>query len=342
MADLQEALQDYYGRRLQKTADLSESACCTTDTMQQHTPVLALIPGAVSERYYGCGSPIPDDLPTLMGLTAVDLGCGAGLDAFILRKYLGPRGRMIGVDMTDEQLAVAREHAPAFMRRLNYAPESLEFQNGFIETTKGIADESVDLVISNCVINLSPEKQAVFDNMYRVLKPGGEFYISDIVSDRRNPHLAGDEQLVAECIGLAPYVNDARDMMEAAGFRDVRTVSMSELPGSERLRDEQARFYRVVWRGFKLDLDRRCEDYGQVAQYRGNLPSSPSTFRLDDHHLFEAGKWEPVCRNTADMLSKTRLAHYFNVTEPGKHYGIFDCGPDSSAAESDDCDTGCC
>ena len=342
---IREFLKEYYGRTLQKTSDLKESACCTIDTMSKHANAMNLIPKEVKDKYYGCGSPIPEDFLSLKGLTAVDLGCGSGVDAMLLRFYLGPKGKLIGIDMTDEQLKVAGKSATVFMNRLHYPVESLQFVKDFIETCESIPDASVDLVISNCVINLSPRKDLVFKAINRILKPGGEFFIADIASDRRNPHLAKDDVLVAECIGLAPYINDAKDIMEDAGFRDVRTFSSSELSRSPRLKNEEAKFYKVVWRGFKLELDRRCEDYGQVAIYKGNLPSSPNIFKLDNAHVFEKGRPMLICRNTAIMLSHTRLKQYFEVSPQLKHFGIFDCSPKQEMQKSDvknSCDTGCC
>ncbi len=343
--EIRDFLKEYYGRKLQKTADLKESACCTIDTMSKHANVLQFIPQEVKEKYYGCGSPIPEDFLTLKGLTAVDLGCGAGCDSMILRFYLGPNGKMIGIDMTDEQLDVARRNGALFLKKLNYEPQSLTFVKDFIETCESIPDESADLVISNCVINLSPRKDLVFKAIHRILKPGGEFFIADVVSDRRNPHLANDPELVAECIGMAPYLNDAKDLMEEAGFRDARTYSISELAKSPRLKNEPAKFFKIVWRGFKLELDQRCEDYGQMALYKGNLPSSPTVFKLDNTHEFEAGRPIAVCRNTAHMLTQTRFARYFEVTSAIKHFGLFDCSPKTNTPSktiTNGCGPGCC
>lgn len=331
---LRDLLRNFYGRQITKTADLETNACCDVNTMLEHQAVVQLIPTAAKERYYGCGSPIPDDRENLQGLTAVDLGSGAGVDSMILRYYLGQGGQMIGLDMTPEQLDVARTAGMEFSRRLAFAPDSLQFREDFIETADSIPDASVDLVISNCVINLSPRKDLVFQTIQRILKPGGEFFISDIVSDRRTD-LADDEVLVAECLGLAPYINDARDLMEEAGFRDVRIYSGRNLPENERVRrrGEAARFHSVIWRGYKLTaLDRRCEDYGQSATYRGGLENAPVAFRLDEGHLFEKDRPMAVCRNTARMLSETRLSTYFNVTPAIKHFGLFaDCGTQESA-----------
>lgn len=322
-------LSDYYGRQISKTSDLLTNACCDVQTMQEHASVAALIPAIARDRYFGCGSPIPNDRTALQGLTAVDLGCGSGVDAMILRYYLGPTGRMIGIDMTDEQLAAAQAASGEFMEKAGFSPDSLEFRKDFIETADSIPDSSVDLVVSNCVINLSPRKDLVFQTIRRILKPGGEFFISDIVADRR-VDLSDDLVLVAECLGMAPYINDVRDWMDNAGFYDTRIYSQRILPDNGRItsRGEAARFISLTWRGFKLDaLDRRCEDYGQVATYRGSLSDSPAVFRLDEGHVFEAGRPSLVCRNTARMLLETRLARHLDVTPPIKHFGLFQgCG----------------
>lgn len=343
---LRKLLSEFYGKEVEKTEDLETNACCDVDTMAAHSTVSKLIPSASKERYYGCGSPLPDDLPTLKGLTAIDLGSGSGVDSMILRYYLGPKGTMIGVDMTDEQLAIARTSGDAYMKTINYDPASLRFEKDFIETLECIPDASVDLVISNCVVNLSPRKDLVFKSIQRVLKPGGEFFISDIVADRR-VDMMDDEVLVAECLGLAPYIHDAHDLMEEAGFPDVRVFSQSKLPDNKRVleRGDCVQFYSLIWRGYKLaNMDRRCEDYGQVAIYKGNLPSSQARFTFDEGHIFEKGRPLAVCKNTARMLSETRLKEYFTVTSPIQHFGLFeDCGSTiDSKGQGETFAGGCC
>ncbi|MBL8018582.1 MAG: methyltransferase domain-containing protein [Leptospirales bacterium] len=323
--DLRAWLSDYYGRQISKTKDLVTNACCDVKTMQENAAVAELIPAIAKDRYFGCGSPIPNDRAALQGLTALDLGCGTGVDAMILRYYLGPTGRMIGIDMTDAQLETANAARREFMQRVGFSADSLEFRKDFIETADSIPDESVDLVVSNCVINLSPRKDLVFQTIRRILKPGGEFFISDIVADRRID-LSDDPVLVAECLGLAPYINDVRDWMDNSGFYDTRIYSQRLLPENDRItsRGEAARFISLTWRGFKLDeLDRRCEDYGQAATYKGSLVDSPAFFRLDEGHIFESGRPALVCRNTARMLAETRLARHVDVTAPIKHFGLF-------------------
>jgi SAM-dependent methyltransferase len=211
---------------------------------------------------------------------------------------------------------------------------NIAFHEGFIETADAIPDESVDLVISDCVINLSPAKEEVFRTIWRVLKPGGEMYISDIAADRRVPQsIRSDPRLVAECLGGAEYEHDWFDTMRAAAFMDPRVVSRSVV--QEEARGEPILFSSLTVRAFKLhDMDRRCEDYGQLAIYRGSLPQVPARFVLDDHHVFEAQRPAPVCRNTARMLSETRLGMHFEVSRPIRHFGLFDCGATASEAPS--------
>ena len=334
---LRQMLQEFYGRRIARTADLETNACCDVGTMSRHSRVVEMIPAQATDKYLGCGSPIPDDFATMDGISAVDLGSGSGVDAMILRYYLGPTGRVRGIDMTEEQVSMAQSAGGTFMKSLGYAPDSLSFEEGFIETAETIPDASVDLVISNCVINLSPRQDLVYRNIARILKPGGELFISDIVSSRRTD-LSDDSVLVAECIGMAPYINDARDMLSDAGFVDARVHSRRTLGPNARLteRGELATFESVVWRGFKLDnLDRRCEDYGQLAVYSGLLPGSPGSFILDEGHVFETGRPVPVCRNTARMLTETRFAKWFEVTRASKHFGLFAaCGTPGPAGEN--------
>lgn len=323
--ELRKYLRNYYGRVLTRTEDLEMKACCSVDTRSRYADILELIPDEVKKRNYGCGCTIPQD--DLTGLTVLDLGSGSGLDAFILSHLVGETGRVFGVDMTDEQLDVARRNVQPVVAAFGFREANTEFHKGYIETAESIADASIDLVVSDCVINLSPLKEDVLATMYRVLRPGGEFYISDIVADRRVPEMiANDPKLTAECLGGALYEHDFIDLMKDVGFGDPRVVTRRLV--EEDVLGQPIRFCSATVRGFKLEgaWDRRCEDYGQVAFYRGNCAQQPARFTLDDHHVFEAGRPAPVCRNTARMLSETRLAKYFEVTPPRQHLGVFQCG----------------
>ena len=331
-------LREYYGRHLKSKSDLSQKACCTEESQKRFSSILEMIPAEVRARHYGCGCPVPDD--DLRGLRVLDLGSGAGVDAFILAYMVGPSGMVFGIDMTKEQLEVANRYSSVVMARFGYSKSNVSFANDFIEVAESIPDQSMDLVISDCVINLSPRKDLVFKTIHRVLKEGGEFYISDIASDRRVPDkIRNNPELLAECLGGAEYEHDWLDLMKEAGFQDPRTVNRVEV--QRDVQGEPIVFYSMTVRGFKFSepLDRRCEDYGQIATYKGDLPGLEARFVFDDHHVFEAHRPVSVCRNTARMLHETRLRPHFDVSPPIKHFGLFACAPVAVSSESK---TSCC
>ena len=341
-----ENVKEYYGKILRGTKDLKTSACCSIESFSSaHRAILEEIDAEILDRFYGCGSPIP---PLLEGKTVLDLGCGTGRDAYVLSKLVGESGRVLGVDMTDEQLVVARKHIGYHMETFGYAKANIEFRQGFIEDLGeiGIADDSVDIVVSNCVINLSPDKEAVFREIFRVLKPGGELYFSDVFADRRIPkHLQDDPVLHGECLGGAMYIEDFRRLLRSVGCPDYRTVSKAPITidnDEMEAKIGMVSFSSVTVRAFKLDvLEDICEDFGQVATYMGGIPNHPHYFDLDDHHRLFTGKPMLVCGNTSAMLGQTRFSSHFAVTgDQSVHFGPFDCTPSTSEAPA--AGAGCC
>jgi SAM-dependent methyltransferase len=350
MNAIMEDVKNYYGKILHSTADLqSKACCCSPDTMPREVKeALKLIAPEVVSRYYGCGSPLP---PLLAGATILDLGCGSGRDVYVAAKLAGEQGQVIGVDMTPEQLAVAEKYEEEQRRRFGYAASNTRFLLGYIEDLRslGIEDNSVDVVISNCVINLSPYKEKVFEEIWRVLRPGGELYFSDVFADRRIPEpLASDPLLHGECIGGAMYYEDFRRLMQRVGFRDFRYASIREIQLDNAAIVEKvgfARFTERTVRAFKLeDLEDMCEDYGQIAVYAGTIPGHPHTYDFDDHHRFVAGKPLLICGNTASMLSKTRFASAFTVMgDRATHYGAFaGCGSADESVRETGSGSCCC
>lgn len=331
-ATISEAVQHYYGQVLKSTVDLKTSACCPLDAMPWHLrPLLADLHPEVVSRFYGCGSPLP---PALTGATVLDLGCGSGRDCYLLSRLVGETGRVIGVDMTEEQLAVAKRHCDWHSERYGYSQSNVEFLHGHIENLAalGIADNSIDIVVSNCVINLSPEKQRVLSEILRVLKPGGELYFSDVYADRRIPAaLKLDPVLLGECLGGALYWEDFRRVMQKLGCPDVRIVKSNPISLDDpevAAKIGMVNFRSVTVRAFKIALEDRCEDFGQVAVYKGSLPEYPHFFDLDDHHHFETGRPLRVCGNTADMLELGRYSGNFEIWgDKSTHFGLFDCAP---------------
>ncbi len=334
-----ESVQDYYGKVLSSSKDLKTSACCTLDAMPLHLRrLLKDLHPEVLERFYGCGSPLP---PALDGCTVLDLGCGSGRDCFLLSRLVGEQGKVIGIDMTDEQLAIARRHLDWHRERYGYQSANVEFVQGQIEdlVAAGIAENSIDVVVSNCVVNLSPDKDRVMREVLRVLKPGGELYFSDVYADRRiSDALKTDPVLLGECLGGALYWEDFRRLMHDSGCPDIRIVAENPVT----LDDEEViakigmvNFRSVTIRVFKIPLEDRCEDYGQIATYRGTIEQHPHAFDLDNHHHFETGRPLRVCGNTADMLSKSRFAQHFELTgDKTTHFGLFDCEPAPSPGDN--------
>lgn len=340
-----EAVRNYYGKTLRSSADLKTSACCTAEAMPAYLrELLGRLHPEVKERFYGCGSPIPS---ALEGATVLDLGCGSGRDVYLLSALVGEQGRVVGVDMTPEQLEVAKHHRDFHARAFGHARSNVEFRLGDLAdlAALGIADASMDVVVSNCVLNLVPDKRQAFSEILRVLKPGGELYFSDVFADRRLPReLLTDPVLVGECLAGAMYVEDFRRLLAELGVADARVCARNVIALTDAVIERRigfARFTSLTWRVFKLPLEDRCEDYGEVATYRGTLTESPHRFVLDDHHVFEAGRPTRVCGSTADMLGATRYASHFQVDgDKSRHFGLFDC-----VAESDDATRGnaaCC
>lgn len=332
---ISESVQNYYGQVLKSNADLKTNACCTIDVMPWYLKsFLADIHPEVISRYYGCGSPLP---PALETCSVLDLGCGSGRDSYLLSRLVGESGRVIGVDMTEEQLAVAKQYSEWHAERYGYAKSNVKFVQGYIEdlAAAGIADNSIDVVVSNCVVNLSANKQQVLAEIFRILKPGGELYFSDVYADRRIPKaLATDPVLLGECLGGALYWEDFRRLMSDLGCPDVRVIKETPIT----LKDHEVvakigmvNFLSVTIRAFKMPLEDRCEDFGQTAVYQGSILKHPHVFDLDQHHRFETGKPLRICGNTFNMLVSSRYAKHFElIGNQSKHFGLFDCGPSNT------------
>lgn len=331
--NIHQEVQEYYGEELDHSDDLQTNACCTLTKPPQHIlEALNLVADEVKDKYYGCGLTIPSEVK---GLRILDLGSGSGRDCFIASKLVGESGFVTGVDMTDKQINVAKKHIDYHTQKFGYKKANVEFLKGNIEKLDELhlEDESYDLIISNCVINLATDKLKVLKDAYRLLKPGGEMYFSDVYSDRRiSKELQNDKVLWGECLSGALYWNDFLRVANAAGFTDPRsfedkpiTVENEELEA--KLGD--IKFYSVTYRLFKIDgLESDCEDYGQAIRYKGGVPEMPMSFKMDEHHIFPKGKVMSVCGNSYKMLHDTRYQKYFDFFgDWSTHYGIFEgCG----------------
>jgi len=328
-----DSVREYYGKVLAKSNDLKTNACTTSGRPPKFiTEVISLIHEEIESKYYGCGLVIP---AVLEGMKILDLGCGSGRDCFILSKLVGQNGYVVGVDMTKEQIEVAKKYVEYQTNKFGYTKPNIEFHEGFIERLHelGFKDNTFDIVISNCVINLSPDKESVLKEAHRVLKSGGELYFSDVYSNRRVPrHLVENSVLYGECLSGALYWNDFINLAKKSGFKDPRLVEDSSITISNPKIEEligHINFYSASYRLFKIEnLEPACEDYGQAVIYRGGIPTCPNSFVLDAHHVIQTGKVFPVCGNTFSMLKETRFAPFFEfIGNQNTHYGIFEgCG----------------
>ena len=328
-----ELVRNYYGQVLSSTSDLKTSACCTPGDMPQAARrALALLHEEVLARYYGCGLVLPE---ALAGARILDLGCGAGRDVYVLAQLVGAAGHVTGIDATPEQLAVARKHERLHAERFGFGEPNTKFLDGEIETLDrpDLPRASFDIIVSNCVINLVRDKQAVLEGARRLLKPGGEIYFADIYADRRlAPALRQDPVLLGECLAGALYWNDFHNLAKAAGFADPRLVASRPVAINDpeiAARMGGARFFSATYRLFNLEgLEPACEDYGQAVVYKGTLAEAPDAFLLDRHHAIESGRVFPVCGNTFRMLSESRFAPHFDfIGDTSRHFGIFaGCG----------------
>ena len=211
------------GSRKGCCGESATAACCATTAAERigysAEEVKAAPEGA--DLGLGCGNPLALE-SIAPGETVLDLGSGAGFDAFLAAARVGPTGRVIGVDMTPEMIEKARANAA----RAGYA--NVEFRAGDIEALP-VADESVDLVISNCVLNLAPNKRRAFREIARVLKPGGRIAIADLVLDQPLPAaLRDDANAYCSCVGGAISRGSYLRGLRAAGLADVRVASEAD------------------------------------------------------------------------------------------------------------------
>jgi arsenite methyltransferase len=213
---IHEVVREHYAERIKSNASCcgSSSDCCSTDSNLYPADLLATLPSGESAISYGCGDPIT--LASLEpGQTVLDLGSGAGLDCFFAAKKVGETGHVMGVDMTPEMI----ERATASAKRMGIT--NVEFRQGYLEDLP-VEGNSVDVIISNCVINLSPDKSRVFAEAFRVLKPGGKLAVSDIVTDGPLPEAIKQSLSAwAGCVAGAVEAKEYIGMMEAVGFTDI-------------------------------------------------------------------------------------------------------------------------
>lgn len=314
-------VRDFYG----KAAEAPQAELCCPTRFDEAE--IGHIPRAVIDRFYGCGSPVSmTDLRE--GESFLDLGSGAGIDVFIAAKKVGASGRAIGVDMTDPMLAVANENKPVVASNLGW--DVVEFRKGFLESIPA-ESKSVDVVTSNCVVNLSPDKRKVFTEIWRILKDHGRVVIADIVSDAEvPPHLKTNPELWGECTVGALTAESFVAELERAGFYGVEVLRKSYWKSIEGFA-----FSSMTVRGYKFEKTAGCVYRGQRAVYLG----PGKAFVDEEGHTFPRGLEVSVCTDTASKLSHAPYAGSFNVLEPE---GGSDLQNSATCAPGETCASGCC
>ncbi len=363
----------------------ADKLCCPIDYEDRY---LRVIPQEVIERDYGCGDP---SHYLREGETVLDLGSGTGKICFIAAQIVGPKGKVIGADMTDEMLEVARRNAPIVAERIGYA--NVEFRKGRIQdlaldlelleerlrahpianaasflAADELAEElrvkhplvtsdSIDVVISNCVLNLvdPKSKRQLFEEIFRVLKKGGRAVICDIVSDEEVPEeMQNDPELWSGCISGALTEDGFLAAFEKSGFYGIQILKRDRDPWRTV---QGIEFRSMTVQAFK-GKQGPCFEYNQAVIYRGPFKEVLD----DDNHRLERGKRYAVCDKTHNLYKKAPYREFFEFVDPVADVPLteakpFDCsrtalrhpketkGDDyniTTEANSKCCDGGCC
>ena len=284
--------------RYTRAASTGEQMCCPTS--YDMADLQSFIPEEVLKISYGCGTPA--GLKTVShGETVLDIGSGGGIDCFAASRLVGHTGHVIGIDMTDTMLAIARKNAPVVAANLGYPASNVEFRKGMADEMP-VTDGTVDLIISNCVINLAPDKRKVFREMFRVAKPGGRFTISDIVADQSVPqYLVYDAEKWGNCLSGALTLTDYISGMMGVGFLGIHLVNASPWQVIDGVH-----FFSVTLAGYKLPASLPQSDI-HYATLRG--PFSRVVDELGTTHL--RGVPQPITRDGVCLLSQAPLASHF-------------------------------
>jgi len=294
---------------------VEDALCCPVDYDPQY---LTIIPDEVIERDYGCGDPSKH---LRAGETVLDLGSGGGKICFIAAQVVGPEGRVIGVDTNDDMLELATRAQVQVAETLGY--DNVEFRRGRIQAMQGVVDDSsVDVVVSNCVLNLVAEadKAALFQEIFRVLKRGGRAVISDIVSDEvSTPEMRGDPTLWSGCVSGAFQESYFLRAFEDAGFYGIRLLVRDEQPWRTV---EGIEFRSVTVEAFK-GKQGPCFEHKQAVIYKGPFKS----IHDDDGHEYPRGERVAVCRKTFELLTRPPYAEHFVPVEPRVPVAVEDAQP---------------
>ncbi len=341
-------------QRYAETSRKAEAGLCVP--INYDRSLLQVIPEEIIEKDYGCGDP---SRYVREGETVLDLGSGSGKGCYIISQIVGPRGRVIGVDFNPEMLTLARKYQTAVEKKIGF--QNVDFRRGRIQDLRTnlelidhylkrhpiqsvvdlaefrdfenrinheqplIADESIDVVVSNCVLNLvrPDDKKALFAEMYRVLKRGGRIAISDIVSDEPVPeHMVKDPSLWSGCVSGAFLEEELFKAFEEAKFYGIHIEEFQSRPYQAV---EGIEFRSITITAYK-GKEGPCIEHNQAVIYRGPWKEVVD----DDNHILPRGVRIAVCEKTFDIYSKPPYRDQFILVPPIQEVpqdqaGVFDC-----------------
>ncbi|XP_784275.2 arsenite methyltransferase [Strongylocentrotus purpuratus] len=323
MDSVHDDVKEYYGKTIQTATDLLTDTCqlgaSTAKDKLSVRQAISSVHDDILATYYGCGLTIPS---LIEDARVVDLGSGTGRDCYAISKLVGPKGFVVGVDMTDEQLELARKYVTHHQEKFGYPAPNVEFRKGYIENLKDahVEDNQYDIVVSNCVINLSPDKPSVVREAHRVLKEGGEFYFSDIYVQQDIPeHIRKHKVLWGECLAGALCWTDLEKYAEEIGFTKPRVVTARKVKVEDKKLLEVTGdivFMSVTYRLFKLSKD-DCKNPA-VVTYNGTLAEYETELPFDIENTFKANVPVKVDAELAEIMRKSRYSKVFTIGDGAK------------------------
>ena len=324
---MRSAFRNYYSQVIKKSKKLNTNTCYT---IKIQSPQIKNI----LKNYHTSSLIIPDKLKNTK---IMDLGYGTSKDIYILSQLVGENGRVVGIDNTGDELEKYNNNKE-YLKEIFKKESNVTFIKGFIEELEELEElnlekNSFDVILANCIINLNPYKEKLFNNVYNLLKPGGEFYFNDIYSSVRIPdELKNDSFLSGDYLSGSLYWNDFLNMVKKSGFIDPRLVGSKPIIIKNKEIEKMIghiEFFSTTYRLFKIPdlLEPNCEDYGQVVVYKGGIENYENYWDLDNYHRMKKNKFTPVSGNTWNILYSSRFKSHFDfIGNSSQHFGIFDDG----------------
>ncbi|KAM9359114.1 arsenite methyltransferase [Symphorus nematophorus] len=328
--DVRENVKKFYGSLEScdnlKTSASSCGASCRP-VPKSVRDALSLVHPEVTKKFFGCGLPFPAKLE---GCRVLDLGSGSGRDCYAFSKLVGPNGHVTGIDMTEQLITMCRQYIEYHQKKFGYEKPNVSFVQGYMENLSeaGIQSDSMDVVLSNCVICLCHDKRAVLQQAYNVLKEGGELYYSDMYASKVIPdHMKKDPVLWGEGMGGSLFWQDLISLAHSVGFSTPHLVSASQIViyNSElKAKAGDVSYASSTYRLFKLPKTPVMS--GATVTYKGTVADFPDQLDFDSSHCFKKDVAVEVNGEMAAILQSSRFCPDFNIQMSDK--------PDKSGSES--------